>query len=33
MKRIKSVIWSNYNLNLEDWEDFLNEAYPEVSEE
>ena len=30
---IKSVIWSNYNYNLEDWEDFLNEAYPEVTDE
>lgn len=33
MKGIKSIIWSNYNLNLENWEDFLNEAYPEVTDE
>ena len=33
MKGIKSVIWSNYDLHLEDWEDFLNEAYPEVTDE
>lgn len=31
--KTKTVIWSNYNLNLEDWEDFLNEAYPEVTDE
>lgn len=30
---IKTVIWSNYSLNLEDWKDFLNEAYPEVTDE
>lgn len=33
MKEIKSVIWSNYDLHLEDWEDFLNEVYPEVTDE
>lgn len=31
---IKTIIWSNYNLNLdEDWEDFLNEVYPEITDE
>lgn len=33
MKGIKSVIWSNYNHNLEDWEDYLEDAYPEVTDE
>ena len=33
MKGIKSVIWSNYNHNLEDWEDYLENAYPEVTDE
>lgn len=29
----KHVIWSNLNLNLEDWKDFLEEEHPDVTDE
>lgn len=29
----KHVIWSNINLNVDDWKDFLEEEYPEVEDE
>ena len=27
---MKRIIWSNLNLNLEDWKDFLEEEHPDV---
>ena len=27
------IIWSNVNLNVEDWKDFLEEEYPDVTDE
>lgn len=27
------LIWSNYDLDYEDWQDFLEEEYPELSED
>lgn len=29
----KHIIWSNLNLNLEDWKDFLEEEHPDVTDE
>ena len=29
----KHIIWSNLNINLEDWKDFLEEEYPNVTDE
>ena len=29
----KYIIWSNLNVNLEDWQDFLEEEYPNVKDE
>lgn len=29
----KHIIWQNYDFNLEDWKDFLDEEYPEVIDE
>ena len=29
----KHIIWSNLDLNLEDWKDFLEEEYPDVTDE
>ena len=29
----KHIIWSNLNINLEDWKDFLEEEYPDVTDE
>lgn len=29
----KPIIWSNLNLNLEDWKDFLEEEHPDVTDE
>lgn len=29
----KYIIWQNYQLNIEDWKDFLNTEYPEVTNE
>lgn len=29
----KHVIWSNYNLDYEDWREFLEEEYPALSED
>ena len=29
----KRVIWQNYDVNVEDWRDFLEEAYPDVTDE
>lgn len=29
----KHIIWSNRNLNIEDWKDFLEEEYPEIDDE
>lgn len=29
----KHIIWSNVNLNLDDWKDFLEEEYPDVTDE
>lgn len=28
----KHIIWSNRNLNIEDWKDFLEEEYPDVDD-
>lgn len=28
----KHIIWSNLNLNLEDWKDFLEEEHPDVTD-
>ena len=33
MKEEKHVIWSNYDLDYEDWRDDLEAEYPELSEE
>ena len=29
----KHIIWSNQNINVEDWQDFLDECYPDVTDE
>ena len=29
----KHIIWSNLNINVEDWADFLAEEYPDVTDE
>lgn len=29
----KKVIWSNYNLDYEDWKDFFDDEYPELDED
>lgn len=29
----KHIIWSNYDLDYEDWKDDLEENYPELSEQ
>ena len=29
----KHIIWSNLNINLKDWKDFLEEEYPDVTDE
>ena len=33
MAEFKYVIWQNYNLNLEDYEDYLQEEYPDLEDE
>ena len=30
---MKHIIWSNMNLDLDDWKDFLEEEYPEITDE
>lgn len=30
---IKNIIWDNWDIELEQWEDFLTEEYPEVTDE
>ena len=30
---MKHIIWSNMNLDLDDWKDFLDEEYPEITDE
>ena len=30
---MKHIIWSNINLDLDDWKDFLEEEYPEITDE
>ena len=29
----KKVIWSNYNLDYEDWKDFFDDEYPDLDED
>ena len=29
----KKVIWSNYNLDYEDWKDFFDDEYPDLAED
>lgn len=29
----KNVIWSNYNLDYEDWKEFFDEEYPDLTED
>ena len=29
----KKVIWSNYNLDYEDWKDFFDDEYPDLTED
>ena len=30
---MKHVIWSNFNIDVADWEDFLEEEYPDITDE
>ena len=32
-KNKKYTIWQNYNINLDDWRDYLEEEYPDVEDE
>ena len=32
-KNKKHTIWQNYDINLDDWKDYLEEEYPEVEDE
>lgn len=32
-KEKRFIIWSNDDLNIDDWQDFLEEAYPEIEDE